>query len=157
LDGWEFFDRMIGYDLVQQSITHLEGHTGGLWYYVNILHRNQFDWLLAGFTAILVTSIGRTRLANVWTFVRGHRPAAVLLSWAIVAVVVPTVMQTKAPWYLTPFYPVLAIGIALLIANALASASRSSIARGRLVAMTACLIVMAASAEARLLWYSFKF
>jgi len=86
---------------------------------------------------------------------RSNRLLVVLMSWAVLALAIPTVMQTKVPWYLTPFYPVFAIGLAALIARGLHRAVATERPRWHAAALAATLVVVVSAAEARLIWYSF--
>ena len=77
-------------------------------------------------------------------------------SWAGITFLIPTVIRTKLPWYLNPFYPVFALGIAWILARGLAQASpRSS---GRRQALLGIVIITALGvAEGKLLWYPSHF
>lgn len=47
VDGTRFFERMIMFDFVGRTAMALEGHRGGPFYYLNILQKHHYDWLLA--------------------------------------------------------------------------------------------------------------
>jgi 4-amino-4-deoxy-L-arabinose transferase-like glycosyltransferase len=156
LDGWAFLGRMVGYDFVQRTVQPLEGHGRGLLYYLEVLHQNQFDWLAGGFVALCV--VGRAswlRMGGTMHAVRSNRFLVVIGSWALVTLAVPTVMQTKLAWYLTPFYPVFALGLAMLIVRAFADVAAATRPRWHAAALAATLVVVVSAAEVRLLWYSF--
>ena len=77
-------------------------------------------------------------------------------AWAAVTLLLPTLMQTKLPWYLNPFYPLFALAVAFVLARAgqrlreragLAAASRSP----------RVAILMFAVAESKFVWYSYHY
>ena len=75
--------------------------------------------------------------------------------WATVTLLVPTLMQTKLPWYLNPFYPAFALGIGWVLASALSiPLSHLSLRHARHAAAIA-LIVSLGIAEGRLVYYSY--
>jgi hypothetical protein len=65
-------------------------------------------------------------------------------------------MRTKLSWYIHPFYPVLAIGIAAILAYGLTRAAKTRAARCRLVLTALVLVVAVGVAEGRLVWHSFN-
>jgi len=158
VDQWTFFERMFDYDFVARSLTVLEGHPGGPLYYLNILQKHQYDWLVAGLAALWLFPIPwprlQDRLKRVW---HGDDGLGILLgSWAGVTFLIPTVMRTKLPWYLDPFYPVFAVGIAWIVARALSHDWNESLRRRQAI-LGAVIVVSLGVAEAKLLWYSFHY
>ena len=92
----------------------------------------------------------RHRLLLLWRGDAG--PGVLLCSWAGVTILIPTLMRTKVPWYLNPFYPVFALGIAWILARGLSQDWSGS--SGRRQALLGVAIVAALSvAEGKLLWY----
>jgi hypothetical protein len=82
---------------------------------------------------------------------RGDSLKVLVAIWAAVALLVPTAMQTKLPWYLNSFYPVFALGVGWIIVRALSHEGLSARRRATVcVALAAALCV----AEYRLFWYS---
>ena len=77
-------------------------------------------------------------------------------SWAGVTLLVPTVMRTKLPWYLNPFYPVFALGIAWLLVKGL-SLDWSGSLRRRGVILAAVIVLVLGVAEGKLIWYSYQY
>jgi 4-amino-4-deoxy-L-arabinose transferase-like glycosyltransferase len=156
VDRWQFFERMVGYDFVAGTLTALEGHGGSPFYYLNILQMYQYEWLIAAAVALLVLWTQWRTVGAVPRVPRG--PAWILVGiWAGVTLLVPTVMQTKLPWYVNPFYPVFALGVGWLLASALAApAQYRSGFTARHVAATALLLALAVT-EGRLVWYSYHY
>jgi 4-amino-4-deoxy-L-arabinose transferase-like glycosyltransferase len=152
LDGWMFFDRLFNYDFVARSLTVIEDHPGGPLYYLNILAKHHYDWLLAAIFAAAAVPVSWERLRDslrpVW---QGDDGLGVIIgSWAAMTLLVPTLMATKLPWYLNAFYPVFALGIGWILVRALAVPGLSP-ARRRLLVGT--IVVAFAVAEGKLLWY----
>jgi 4-amino-4-deoxy-L-arabinose transferase-like glycosyltransferase len=154
VDQWTFFDKLFNYDFVARSLTVIEDHPGSPFYYLNILQKNQYDWLIAGAVALVLVPIPwqrmMDRLAPVW---RGDDRLGVLLcSWAGMTFLIPSVMRTKLPWYLNAFYPVFAVGIAWILVRGLSQNWNGSSVRRQAILGTT--IVMALGiAEGKLLWY----
>lgn len=158
VDGWSFFERLFMYDFVARSVGPLEEHPGGPLYYLNILQKHHYEWLVAGIVALLLFPVPwrrvRARLAN-WR--DGDGLKLLLAAWAGVTLVIPTLMQTKVPWYLNPFYPVFAVGLALILARGFSAAASAPWPRWRLAAHSAVFVLMLGVAEGKLLWYSFHY
>jgi hypothetical protein len=70
---------------------------------------------------------------------------------------IPTLMRTKVPWYLTTFYPLFALVVALLLVRAYSRASRMAGARVRMLALSLATVLALTGAEIKLFWYSFHF
>ena len=153
VDGWAFIKLLWWYDFVARSTSAIEGHAGGPLYYANILQRHQFDWLLAGLTVVLLYPPRPSWLRDLWLQWRSDRMTTLFATWSTVTLVVPTLMQTKVPWYLNTFYPLFAIGMALTLAYGARRAMLTPhAARGR--AFFAALVLIMGVAESRLVWYS---
>jgi 4-amino-4-deoxy-L-arabinose transferase-like glycosyltransferase len=156
IDQWRFLERLFGYDFVQGTVGALEGHAGVPWFYLGVLQRNEYGWLAVGAVAWLICPIAWPRLrAALWFWQGGNGRRMLLGSWAAATFLIPTVMRTKLPWYLNPFYPVLAVGIGWLIARAVSSFDRRGRWRWRYWAVVCSVAVALAAAEGRLIWYSF--
>jgi hypothetical protein len=94
----------------------------------------------------------------VWRVVRQQWSAPdslwpLLAAWAAVTLVVPTVMQTKVAWYLNTFYPLFAIGVALVVARAFAVFAPQPL-HWRSVTLIATVVIAFGIAEGKMLWYS---
>ena len=119
VDGWQFFDRMFYQDFVALASTAVEERTGGVLYYLDIMFRHQYDWLLAAAGAALLTrgSWSRVRRAVRVSLEQRHPTAVLIAAWALGTLLVPTLVQTKLFWYLNPFYPLFAVLVGLALAN----------------------------------------
>lgn len=153
VDQWQFLKRLFLYDFVARTTEALEGHEGSLLYYLDILQRHHYDWLLATAAGLLLFPFSlahvRDALVKVW---RANRPTTLpIVAWVAVTIGVPTVMRTKVPWYLTPFYPAFALGVGWIIIRGL-SHDRYPVRRFVL----ACVAIVAlAVAEGKLVWHSY--
>jgi hypothetical protein len=77
-----------------------------------------------------------------------------LIAWAAVVLAIPTVMQTKLPWYLNTFYPVFAVGVGLSLARGCRVAASRPRPLPRVLVFVAGLMLTLGVAESRLIWYS---
>jgi 4-amino-4-deoxy-L-arabinose transferase-like glycosyltransferase len=157
VDGWLFFERIFFQDFVTLSTSVMDGHTGGPLFYLNILVKHHYDWMVAALTAVIL--FRPLSWASFWRALRfwtGNDDLKLLLgAWVAITLLVPTLMQTKLPWYLNAFYPMFALGVGWSLAYGF---SRVAFApahhRGLLIAM----ILMASTvAEAKLIWYSYHY
>ena len=157
LDGTQFLARLFFYDFIGGSFTALEGHQGGPLYYLNVLQKYHYDWLLAGVVAWLISPIARSELRErIVRLSRCTETDVVLCSWATLTLLVPTMMQTKNSWYLQPFYPAFALGIGRLVSGALSDIRNTPSSR-RSVLLALVIVMVFAVAEGRLVSYSYRY
>jgi 4-amino-4-deoxy-L-arabinose transferase-like glycosyltransferase len=156
LDEWQFFERMFHYDFLARSLAALETHTGGPAYYLNILVKHQYEWMLASVAALILAPIpwSRARLA---ARLPDGGTNVLLAAWAVSTLLIPTLMRTKVPWYLNTFYPLFALVVARLMVDAYSRASSTAGARARLLALSLVTALALTVAEVKLFWYSFQF
>ncbi len=155
IDGWAFFERLFMYDFVARTMRAIEGHEGGWLYYLNVLQKNQYDWLFAAAVALSVAPFSRREVRSALT--DGHDTGGLkllLAAWAGATILIPTLMSTKVPWYLNTFYPLFALAVALCLTRARRLLQDGSRRRHVLVAALALSLVLA---ETRLVWYSIHF
>jgi 4-amino-4-deoxy-L-arabinose transferase-like glycosyltransferase len=152
-DGTAFFRRMVTNDLIGITLTVQDGHSGSLFYYLNVLQKDHYDWLGAAIVAGLLTPSLRRRTGEWFRTWRSHRTGLLLAGWAGSCLLVPTIMQTKLAWYLNPFYPAFAIGVALTLVQAVTDARRG-MSRVRRALLLGAIAVAFVAAESRDLWYS---
>jgi 4-amino-4-deoxy-L-arabinose transferase-like glycosyltransferase len=155
LDRWQFLERLFNYDFVARSVSVIEGHPGGPWYYARILVKHQYEWIAAAAIALLLFPPGWPRIVRTLSAWREHRVATTMIGgWAIVTVGIPTLMQTKLPWYLNPFYPAFAILVASALAHGLFEAVSKRHQRWRSLALGLSVLAALCLAEGKLQWYS---
>jgi 4-amino-4-deoxy-L-arabinose transferase-like glycosyltransferase len=155
-DGWKFIEHLFWYDFVQRSVSTIEEHPGSWFYYLNVLQKHHYDWLLAALSALLLFPVPRERLRALRDACRsGSGPWPLLASWAVISFVIPTLMGTKLAWYLHPFYPVFAIAVGAILARAVEAARTPSSIRWRKIALAAVIVLAGGVAEGRMIWYSY--
>jgi len=153
-DRWRFFDGLFNYDFVALVSRPLEGHEHGWLFYLNILQKDHYDWLVTAVVLLLVIALARRDQHPLR--IPGTRDLRLLLAvWAGATLLIPTVMATKVAWYLNPFYPLFAIVIAAIVATGLDAFSGPGQRRERLVIATIVVLAFAV-AESKLVWYSFQ-
>jgi 4-amino-4-deoxy-L-arabinose transferase-like glycosyltransferase len=158
LDGWLFFKGLVGYDFVARSVRVLDGHTGGPFYYLNILVKHHYDWLAAGLVAVIVCPPILARIRNGLAFWRADNGLPVVIfAWAASTLLIPTFMVTKLPWYLNTFYPLFALGIAGLLVTAFRYVWQFPEKRSQLAALAVATVVAFGVAEAKLWAYSYHY
>ena len=110
-DGIKFFKMMITYDLLQRSLTPIEGHLGGGIYYFNVLWRFFYLWLifLCGIVFIFLYN-GFFKQIN--TQDRDYILGMAL--WVVIPILLFTLTKTKVRWYVLPVYPPISIIIGAL-------------------------------------------
>ncbi|HYS27793.1 MAG TPA: glycosyltransferase family 39 protein [Vicinamibacterales bacterium] len=158
VDQSRFLARLFLYDFIGGSFTVLEGHEGGPLYYANVLQKYHYDWLLAGAAAWLLFPISRSELRNgLRSWWSASETSILLCSWATITVLIPTLMRTKNSWYLQPFYPVFAFGIAWLVVRGLTRPGNVRGSRRRQVVLASLVVMVFAVAEGRLVSYSYHY
>jgi 4-amino-4-deoxy-L-arabinose transferase-like glycosyltransferase len=156
VDEWRFIEQLWSVDLVARMMTPLEGHVGGPLFYVNVLQKYQYEWLIAAAAGLGLVWPAPEQWRAWLYFWRTHAPAKVVIAcWGLVAFAIPTLMQTKLTWYLDPFYPVFALAIALILRHALVTALRAGRSR-RVAAVIVIVLIAAGTAEGRLVYQSYR-
>lgn len=156
IDQWTFLSRLFWYDFVARTLTPIEDHPGSVFFYLAFLQRHHYDWLLASIAVVLLFPPSRAALRELLP--QGARtagPARLLIVWASLAMLVPTLVRTKVGWYLHPFHPVFALGVGAILAHATRRAGdlpggwRSWRAR----TLVGVIVLVACVAEARLVYH----
>jgi 4-amino-4-deoxy-L-arabinose transferase-like glycosyltransferase len=154
IDRTAFFERIVFQDLVALSTTTLDDQGGSPFFYVNILQKHHYEWIAALLLVALLFPPTPLALAvkrlKFWATTDDR--IAVVGAWATIALLIPTLMQTKLPWYLNPFYPMFALGVGCALAYGFA---RSRESPGRRRALIAMLVLATVVAESKLLYYSY--
>ncbi|MDF2883164.1 MAG: hypothetical protein K0R54_3721 [Clostridiaceae bacterium] len=107
-DGFTFFKNMIEYDLMARTSKTLEGHAGGMSYYIEHFQMSYFYWLLV-FISTELAVITVTGLESINNDNKNY--ILVISLWIIIPFVLYTIAKTKIWWYIYPVYPALAISI----------------------------------------------
>jgi 4-amino-4-deoxy-L-arabinose transferase-like glycosyltransferase len=158
IDQWEFIGRLFWYDFVARSTRNIEDHPGSVLYYLNILQKHHYDWLVAGLAAWLLYPVsGGQRRDIAHSLRRGSGTVPLLAAWGLVAFAVPTLMSTKLAWYLHPCYPVFAIAMGALLAHAAAGATAAGGPRWRRIALVSVIGLAVGVAEGRMVYYRYHY
>lgn len=114
--GWygmqvlHYGDVFVQNHLLNQSfsriLTKVEGNTGPVWYYLLEILKYGWPWLL--FVPVGLRLAWENRTMG-W--------AKLIFVWGGVYLSVISLMQTKLPWYVLPFYPVLALVCGVSLAD----------------------------------------
>jgi 4-amino-4-deoxy-L-arabinose transferase-like glycosyltransferase len=152
-DGWKFFDAMFRNDLVAITLSATDGHSGGLFYYLDVLQKNHYASLGLLVAALALCIRSRADLRLLVSRARAHRITTLVIAWAAVSILIPTVMATKLPWYLNSFYPAFAFATAAMFVYAWSVCERRALP-GRRRALAAIAVVALIASEVQLLWYS---
>lgn len=147
VDEWRFFERMVNYDLLARSLTVIEDHPGTPLYYLNILQKHHYDWLVAGAAALMLFPVPGRGLRD---RIRTH-DGMLVIAWAAITFLIPTMIRTKLAWYLNPFYPAFALAIGWLVARGFTSPGTDT----RRAILAAVVGLSFGVAEAKLIWYSY--
>jgi 4-amino-4-deoxy-L-arabinose transferase-like glycosyltransferase len=153
IDQWTFLERLFMQDFVAGTFTVLEEHPGTPFFYVNQLIKDHYDWLFAALVAFAVRPLSRLEWRGLATFWRDRGGLATILgAWTVLTLLIPTIVRTKLPWYLNPFFPAFAVGTGWLIARAVTGTTGI-----RRLTAVAALSVTVIAAESRLVYYSFHY
>ncbi len=152
-DGWRFFALMIDFDTLDRARTALDGHAEAPWYYLDILQRHHYDWLVVGLAAMLAAP---SALAALRRWMADH-PASkgLFAAWLTAGFLLPTLVATKLAWYINPVYPLMAVAIAAAVSHAATSCQVHGHA-ARAGALAALLVVALGVAEGKLAWQSYR-
>jgi 4-amino-4-deoxy-L-arabinose transferase-like glycosyltransferase len=155
-DRLAFFERMFFQDFITLTTTAVEGHGHSPLFYLEILVKHHYDWMIAALTVVILfppaswapvraglafwrSQSDRTRLLGVWT---------------LIALLVPMAMRTNLPWYINPLYPMFALGVGWLLAYGFSGHQAPAHHRPLLIAMV---VIAAGLAEGKLIWYSYNY
>ena len=111
-DGITFFKNIIAYDLLTRSTTTIEGHVGGVFYYVRVLLNFFSLWIVILFGVLLVYL---DRHTHKHPFLSKNKNDIIgLCLWILIPFLIFTLSKTKIRWYIIPVYPPLTILIGIL-------------------------------------------
>lgn len=105
VDGSEFFLKMLSTDLNSRSFQAIEGHNKGIFYYIIRIIKQNIWWSSFAFFLCLLNLRLKAK--------HSVKLEPVLLAWALIPLLVSTLMKTKLPWYINSLYPGLAIILAI--------------------------------------------
>ncbi|WPC40482.1 ArnT family glycosyltransferase [Clostridium sp. JS66] len=107
-DGFAFFKNMIGYDLMARTSKTLEGHIGGMCYYLEHFQWSYFYW----FCVFIATTLAMAATTTTETLTSDSKNYSLFIAlWITIPFSLYSIAKTKIWWYIFPIYPALAISI----------------------------------------------
>ncbi|WP_160676126.1 glycosyltransferase family 39 protein [Clostridium sp. C8-1-8] len=131
-DGLNFINTMVGYDLIARSSSCLEGHTGGLTYYVDYLQGNYFYCIVVFVSGILSFFTSLKKYISNKIYVDG---ITLMCTWVLVPFILYSIVKTKINWYILPIYPAMAIAIGITVSIILKEQERNILSQLFIIAM----------------------
>lgn len=151
IDELTFFRYMVEQDFVGVAFERLDGHRGSTFFYLDVLQKYQYDWIIATAAAFALYLPSWVQ-AGSWARAEGwDAPSRLLAGATATLLLVPTMMQTKVSWYGNPLLPFFSIAIGAIIVRAL----RLSAPGIRQTTLLAVIITAVVTAESRLVWHSY--
>ena len=95
------------FHIFQRATSALEGHKGGLDYYIRVIFKKNMPWSIMIFTSVFYAAYK--------CFKDKDKRLVFLLSWAFVTYFLYGAVRTKLHWYIMPIYPALALLSAFLL------------------------------------------
>ncbi len=122
-DGFEFFQRMISYDLFRRSLEPLEGHSSSNLFYLEVIFLKFIPWALF----FLVFPFYKNRIyirkensRNRIRFqVNGFYQNPIFWIWILVPLAIVLFIKTKNEWYMDPLYPAFSLWLGWHISDLL--------------------------------------
>ncbi|MDP3791551.1 MAG: glycosyltransferase family 39 protein [Candidatus Omnitrophota bacterium] len=96
-----------GFHIFQRATSVLEGHKGGLDYYIRVIFKKNMPWSIMIFASVFYAAYG--------CFKDRDKRLVFLLSWVLVTLFLYSAVRTKLQWYIMPIYPALALLSAFLL------------------------------------------
>ena len=155
VDQMAFFRLIFFQDFIALCTTPLDNQSGSPLFYLNILQKHHPEWIAAMAVAVVMfPPQSWARVKDALMFWSDSDRTALIGAWSLSAIAIPTVMQTKMPWYLNPFYPMFALGAGWILSYGISQARNSSVSRRRL--LVGFIVFAACVAEGKLIYYSYK-
>lgn len=147
-DGMYFFDKMITYDLLDRSSNSIEGHKGGVFFYIITLFRYHGAWLvfLIPCTIYYVSQNLNTLKNNKYTIL--------IALWIAVPLILYSIAKTKIEWYILPVYPPIAICCGTLFSKFILN---TKISKTACTSLTAVFLLIAFSYEGFILYSLYNY
>jgi hypothetical protein len=150
-----FFHLIFFQDFVALCTTPLDNQSGSPLFYLNLLQKHHPEWIAATAVAvILFRPESWARVKDALMFWRSDNDRSALIgAWSLSAIGIPTLMQTKMPWYLNPFYPMFALGAGWILSYGISRARNAAVSRRRV--LVGFITLAALVAESKLIHYSY--
>jgi 4-amino-4-deoxy-L-arabinose transferase-like glycosyltransferase len=156
VDQWLFFERIFFQDFVALSTTSLDNQAGSPLFYLNILQKHHYDWIIAAITVVvLFRPASWAPFRRALAFWRHPDDRIAIVGWWVaIGLIVPSLMQTKLPWYVNPLYPMFALGVGAALSYGFSRRGFPPHHRKLLVAMV---VIASIVAETKLIYYSYSY
>ncbi|MCM2533107.1 glycosyltransferase family 39 protein [Neobacillus pocheonensis] len=113
-DGLAFFKGMILYDLLHRSTSSIEGHVGGIFYYVSIISRFSIFWIIVLCLLGLLFLFNRDfSFKKIIASEKRNYMIGICL-WVLIPFILFSIASTKVRWYILPIYPALSLAVGAL-------------------------------------------
>lgn len=116
LDGPEFLQRMVTYDLLQRASETIESASPHRFYYFSFLGDRFAPWaqiLVMGSIVLLITRTGKDRPLPV---LPAEKKFITLLAlWSLIPLIMLSLASTRYHWYIIPILPALALATAFVM------------------------------------------
>jgi 4-amino-4-deoxy-L-arabinose transferase-like glycosyltransferase len=116
LDGPEFLQRMVTYDLLHRASETIESASPHPFYYFSFLGDRFAPWaeiLVMGSIVLLITRMGKDRPLPV---LPAEKKFATLLAWwSLLPLIILSLASTRYHWYIIPILPALALATAFVM------------------------------------------
>lgn len=129
-DGFKFFMNMIYTDLLNRVGQPLEGHTGGVFYYFQLMFEMSlitglFPLCIALYYGLLKLIGAQDAISNMSTNLKSD--LSVYFMWAVVPLILFSIAQTKISWYAIPIFFAIVVLAGLLFTQTMRSQRRKYI------------------------------
>lgn len=143
-DGWKFLGEMVRVDLLNRSAQVLERHSGGVFYYIEVMFTFSptTGWLplFTGAVYAVLRLIGLKRAAKPVPSFLGDLPG--YAAWLLIPFVAFSFVRTKLWWYVFPLYFPLLIATAAALAGFLRGDKKSGLLRYCVLGVAAVLLAL---------------
>ncbi len=109
MDHQRFMQDMFIRHLFLRTASALDGHSGGVAFYVRVLVNKYHPWVI-----FAVLSVPFFLFKAIWERAKGP---VFMVSWMLVIFISATLIQTKLSWYIFPIYPALSLTVGYLLSN----------------------------------------
>jgi len=127
--GHLFLSNYFGLHVLARATSQIEGHITPWWYYLRVLLLSAAPFVLV-YPIAVVDAFRNPRL----------RPLRVFAIFALITLLLFTIVQTRLPHYIVPLYPALSILTAAWLADRLPAPTRSLIAKFAAATLTLYLL-----------------
>lgn len=115
LYGKQFIDVYFLENIIQRARYPIEFHFGGRLFYVKLLLREYFPWILLAFFWPISVLLDKRNFKDLITFIKKEQKIIELLLFILLPFVFLTLSKTKIEWYAIPMMPFLVIYLSYVL------------------------------------------